>query len=186
MSRADEGDIEDVTKRNDSLINIFISLSHKALHLFPTVNAVAEHNLEMLHNNGQPVAEIKDVHRGPRAHTATSEDAGGLEPVVHVGCGARVMLTSNLWVDAGLVNGAMGTVKAIHYQSGGPPDFPVAVMVSFDLYFGPTTSDGSVPIRCSWMSGGSDCSRLQLASVETSLGNNHSQSTRSNFEQGYD
>ena len=69
----------------------------QALHLLPTVNAVAEHNLEKLRSNGKPVAEIKAVHRGPKAHIATSDDAGGLEPVIHVAYGARVMLTSNLW-----------------------------------------------------------------------------------------
>ena len=59
--------------------------------------------------------------------------------------GARVMLTSNLWTGAGLVMGAMGTVQAICYQSGGPPSLPVAVMVKFDKYWGLTLHDGSVP-----------------------------------------
>ena len=134
----------------------------QALHLFPTVNAVAEYKLR---HNGQPVAETKAIHSGPRASTAASDDAGGLDPVVHIAQGARVMLTSNLWVHAGLVNGAMGTVQAICYQSGGPPALPTAVMVKFDSYSGPTMHDGSVPIvpiRRSWMSGGATCSRLQL------------------------
>ena len=38
-------------------------------------------------------------------------------------CGARVILTANFWVDVGLVNGAIGTVVDICYQSGGPPNF---------------------------------------------------------------
>ena len=82
--------------------------------------------------------------------------------MVHIAQGARVMLTSNLWVDAGLVNGAMGTVQAICYQSGGPPDLPTAVMLSFDSYSAPTEHDGSVPIVPIRMSGGATCSRLQL------------------------
>ena len=75
------------------------------------------------------------------------------------------MLISNLWTGAGLVNGAMGTVRAICYQSGGPPSFPVAVMVKFDKYRGPTLHDESVPIvpqRCTWIQGGSACSQLQI------------------------
>ena len=61
--------------------------------------------------------------------------------------GARVMLTANLWVDMGLVNGTMGTVLAICYGSGGAsPHLPVAVMVRFDSYQGPTLPDGTVPI----------------------------------------
>ena len=50
------------------------------------------------------------------------------------------------------------------YRTGGPPDLPIAVMVCFDSYSGPTFPDGTVPItplrRC-WSSGG-QCSRLQL------------------------
>ena len=48
---------------------------------------------------------IKAIHSGPRTNAATSDDAGGLDPVVHIAQGARVMLTLNLSVDTGLVNG---------------------------------------------------------------------------------
>ncbi len=75
------------------------------------------------------------------------------------------MLTSNLWVEVGLVNGAMGTVEAICYRSGGPPDLPLAVMINFDHYTGPTLPDGTVPItplRRTWSNSGVQCSCLQL------------------------
>ena len=75
------------------------------------------------------------------------------------------MLTSNLWVEMGLVNGAMGTVEAICYLRDKPPALPVAVMVWFDHYTGPTVHDGTVPItpiRHNWSSSGGQCSRLQL------------------------
>ena len=55
---------------------------------------------------------------------------------------ARVMLTCNLWVGFGLVNGAMGIVEAICYRTGGPPNLPLAVMVHFDKYSGPTLHNG--------------------------------------------
>ena len=111
-----------------------------------TVQAVAEYNVAKLRNTGKPIATIRAVHTGPNASKTSPENASGLEPGICLARGARVMLTSNLWTDAGLVNGAMGTVQAICYQSGGPPSLPVAVMVKFDKYWGPTLHDGSVPI----------------------------------------
>ena len=136
-----------------------------ALHLIPTVEAVVEYNVAQLHASGQPIATIKAVHTGANAAKAPADDAGGLEAVICLAKSARVMLTSNLWVDVGLVNGAMGTVQAICYRTGGPPDLPIAVMVRFDSYSGPTLHDGTVPItplRRTWSSSGVQCSRLQL------------------------
>ena len=75
------------------------------------------------------------------------------------------MLIANLWVEAGLVNGAVGTVTSICYENASPPDLPLAVMVKFDNYSGPTLPDQTVPItpiRRSWSTSASNCSRLQL------------------------
>ena len=108
---------------------------------------------------------IKAVHTGANAAKASADDAGGLEAVIFLAKSARVMLTSNLRVDVGLVNGTMGTIQAICYRSGGPPDLPIAVMVRFDSYSRPMLHDGTVPItplRRTWSSSGVQCSRLQL------------------------
>ena len=136
-----------------------------ALHLNPTVEAVVEHNVSQLRASSQPIATIKAVHTGANASKAPADDAGGLEAVICLARSARVMLTSNLWVDVGLVNGAMGTIRAICYRSGGPPDLPISVMVHFDNYSGPTLHDGTVPItplRRTWSSSRGQCSHLQL------------------------
>ena len=62
----------------------------------------------------------------------------GLEPVVFLAKGARVMLTMNLWPSVGLCNGATGTVVDIIYQNNHQPlDLPIAVLVEFDNYRGP-------------------------------------------------
>ena len=160
-----------------------------ALHLHPTIEAVVEHNISKLRASGHPVATIKAVHSGQNASKASSEDAGGLESIICLACNARVMLTSNLWVDMGLVNGAMGTVVAICYRNGeSPPNLPIAVTVRFDSYRGPTLSDGTVPItplRRTWSASGGSCSRLQLP-PQASLGCHHPQSSRANIEQSGD
>ena len=47
------------------------------------------------------------------------------------------MLTSNLWTDAGLVNGALGVIQQIVYKPGSsPPEPPTYVLVRFDKYEG--------------------------------------------------
>ena len=133
-----------------------------ALHLIPMVEAVVEYNL---HAGSQPIITIKAVHTGLIAERAPADDAGGLEPVICLAKSARVMLTSNLWVDAVCLNGAMETVQGICYRTGGPPDLPIAVMVHFYSYSGPTFHNSTVPItplHRSWSSSGSQCSHLQL------------------------
>ena len=125
-----------------------------ALHLIPTIEAVVEYNVAQLQASGQPIATIKAVHTGANAAKAPADDAGGLEAVVCLAHSARVMLTSNLWVDVGLVNGAMGTICN---RTGGPADLPIA------SYSGPTFPVPITPLsRCWSSSGGGQCSRLQL------------------------
>ena len=121
-----------------------LSVFSSALHLYPTIEAVVEYNVSQLCASGKPIATIKAIHTGPNACKAPTDDAKGLEAVICLAHSSRVMLISNLWTDVGLVNGAMGTIQAICYRSGGPPDLPVAVMVCFDHYIGPTLHDGTV------------------------------------------
>ncbi len=81
------------------------------------------------------------------------------------------MLTVNLQTEIGLVNGSMGTVQDIIFQEDqGPPSLPIAVLISFDNYNGPTIPnlEGKsvvpiAPIRRTWIGkSGAICSRLQL------------------------
>ena len=64
------------------------------------------------------------------------------------------------------MNSSMGTVAGILYRSGGPPDLPVAVMVQFDKYSGPTWGGDQcvpiAPITRTWRSGQRQLSRQQL------------------------
>jgi len=65
----------------------------------------------------------------------------GLEPVIFLAKGAHVMLALNLWTDVGLSNGTTGTIlDFINTTNQQPPDLPVAVIVKFDDYTGPSVS----------------------------------------------
>uniref|UniRef100_A0A1X7UID7 ATP-dependent DNA helicase n=1 Tax=Amphimedon queenslandica TaxID=400682 RepID=A0A1X7UID7_AMPQE len=94
---------------------------------------VADYNINRLLDCCHPIAEIKAVYTGMIASSGSPDDAGALDPVVMLSKSARIMLTNNFWVNVGLVNGGMGTIKAICYLSD-KPALPVAVMVQFDHY----------------------------------------------------
>ena len=54
--------------------------------------------------------------------------------------GARVLLTDNTWIEAGLMNGAIGTLKGFMWPEGGDPNSsdstkrtPLAVIVDLSL-----------------------------------------------------
>ncbi|KAI3992757.1 hypothetical protein MKX01_021718 [Papaver californicum] len=90
---------------------------------------------------------------------ANSYEAKGLQEVVLLSKGARVMLRKNLSTQYGLVNGSMGTVVDVVYSSEekSPSDMPVVVMVDFDKYIGQQLYEGSnvipvTPIITSWVS----------------------------------
>ena len=138
--RVTEDDWKHLMKQTPAQVEDLTSFS-TALCLHPTVETVVDCNVTRLHSSNQAIATIKAVHTGPGAAKASSDDASGLEPVICMAHGACVMLTANLWVDVGLVNGAMGTVVAICYRTGqAPPNLPIAVTVHFDSYTDPTLS----------------------------------------------
>uniref|UniRef100_A0A1X7TDR6 Uncharacterized protein n=1 Tax=Amphimedon queenslandica TaxID=400682 RepID=A0A1X7TDR6_AMPQE len=50
-----------------------------ALRLFPMVEDVSDYNANRLLECGHPIAEIKAVHTGANASSASPDDAGGLD-----------------------------------------------------------------------------------------------------------
>lgn len=57
-AKSDRADWEHLMTRRDGQVTDRNSFAD-ALHLFPTVSSVAEHNLDNLHHNGQAIAAIK-------------------------------------------------------------------------------------------------------------------------------
>ena len=74
-------------------------LGRCALHLFPTVQSIAR--ITWKASSNRPIAIIKAIHTGLNASKASSEEAGGLKPVIYL---AHTALVINLWVEAGLVD----------------------------------------------------------------------------------
>lgn len=63
----------------------------------------------------------------------------GLQPVIFQAKGTHVILTMNSWTDAVPCSGATGTVVDFMYASiQQPPDLPIAIVVKFNEYRGPS------------------------------------------------
>ena len=109
--------------------------------LYYSNEQVAKYNYEHLVNLQEPVAIIHGRHSSKKAKFISSQEMLGLEAVLYICKGARVMLTMNLWPQVGLCNGTTGVVVDIIYAGNHqPPDLPIAVIVKFDNYTGPSIS----------------------------------------------
>ncbi|XP_059076823.1 uncharacterized protein LOC131057818 [Cryptomeria japonica] len=106
------------------------------VHLFSTNDNVHSHNKKMLYSLRHPVARSVATKAGS-VNIAEDFSTGELDLELLICKNSRVMLTSNLWLQAGLVNGALGYVRKIVYKPrSAPPDPPTYVMVEFDNYSG--------------------------------------------------
>jgi len=110
-----------------------------ALRLYFRREEVRIYNHRRLRDCKQPILKIKSTHTGRGAEGANDDEADGLDPELCICLGARVMLTDNLWVENGLVNGSMGTVRDVVWHEGqdATKDMPMAIMVEVDDYDGP-------------------------------------------------
>ena len=109
--------------------------------MFYSNEEVANYNYEELVKLKQPVAQISARHSSASAKKISPDHFSGLQPLVFLAKGAKIMLTMNLWPAVGLCNGATGTVLDFIYQNNQqPPDLPIAVIVKFDVYRGPSIS----------------------------------------------
>jgi len=129
-----------------------------AIRLYATKVEVDEFNLEKLSNlidldtnQLNPVARIPARHNCLAAKNASADEADGLESVLYLAKGCKIMLHQNLWTSKGLINGAFGRVVNILYEKDKEPpnDAPRIILCEFDDYTGSSLIPGSkiVPIK---------------------------------------
>ena len=114
--------------------------SAEVITLMETWAEVIEHNMQQLANLEVPVAVIPSVGNG-RHHSKIDKQCGQIIHRAMMAVGSKVMLTKNQQglTSLGLNNGAVGTVVSILYaEDVAPPSFPIAVVVDFKRYKGPT------------------------------------------------
>ena len=89
------------------------------------------------------------VNSDKKAGRASKKLAGGLDNVICLCIGASVMLTKNIWTNAGLVNGAVGTVVDFIKDASDDTKADV-VVVDIPRYRGPPLC-GDEPGRRTWV-----------------------------------
>ena len=114
---------------------------------------------------GTSVLKVEASHSSASARKASAELAEGLHRDVFLARGARVMLTRNLWSEAGLVNGIRGDVVDIVWAHGEKaPALPDFVVLRLEGYTGPVWSSDPryeecvpiAPFETSWSTTGDD------------------------------
>ena len=102
-----------------------------------------QERLERLARETQvPILATRAAHKRPKGAAPERMDAEqfrGLQAELQLCVGARVLLTSNEWVEAGLVNGASGYVRGFMLPQKFDPNSvdtrlstPLAIVVEFD------------------------------------------------------
>jgi hypothetical protein len=109
-------------------------------------NRVNQMKLEALSaRSGKPIVSLGAYHDKPKndpkckPESMDAADFRGLESTLLMCEEARVLLTENVQVEAGLMNGAMGTLKGYMWPEGGDPNSldpklrsPLCLIVEFD------------------------------------------------------
>ena len=118
--------------------NLTQRMEAQGLYIFPRHKQVWEHNKHGLLqlNSTNPIAKICSQDNG-RHNKVPADQAQGLQPILWLCKGAKVMLSLNLITHLGLFHRSTGIIKDIIYSNGNmPPQLPQVVMVEFHKYTG--------------------------------------------------
>ena len=139
------------------------------LRLYLTRAEVHQTNIANLAAMNKPVRKISVRHTGRKAAKASEEEADNLSAEIYVCIGAKVMLTTKFWSEAGLANGSVGTIQNISWDIVSDiSSMPSVILVKFDGYTGPAFPDCGdriipiYPVNRQFDFKGMNCSQTQF------------------------
>ena len=98
----------------------------KAIHLFYGNKPANKRNMQMLYELQKPIMKINATHQPASAKAASQSVAQNVPPQLILAVGSDIMLTKNIWPEAGLINGTFGKIWEVIYAKGAkPPELPI-------------------------------------------------------------
>ena len=109
----------------------------KAVHLFYARKPASRRNIDMLYALKQPIMKISSFNTPASAKAESEQLAKSTPPELILAVGADIILTKNIWPEAGLINGTFGKIwDVIYAQDSGPPELPIALLVEIPAFRG--------------------------------------------------
>jgi hypothetical protein len=80
------------------------------LRIYPINSRINDYNLTHLEGLNRPYYQAVTNNTAPRASEVEATDTSNLYKKILLVLDTRIILTKNIWIDTGLVNGSIGTI----------------------------------------------------------------------------